>query len=219
MQNLKEMKLQEFLKKYKCNRIYITIFCIFTLLFAIIIPLNALTIDKFIENVGKTVSTGGDGVPILVFNPLSVPRTDIVIVESPFKSQASAITVIDQHSRVYQGQHWGEMLMFTARNVPPMGFKMFWAKERALSSKDFVSSDITTLENEFYRTRIAPNIGAVSSMYDIKRKRHIINSGDLSSVISLVFGDGSSKEILNDSEVVTMDSGPVRGRIVFDHQY
>jgi len=167
------------------------------------------------------VNTKGDGAPVVVFNPQSWTRTDTVECPSPFPGQRVNVVLTDSLGAKALGQNLGSSLRFTARNVPPFGWKVYWAKRTAMSKWRGVRVTSTMLENEFLRVTVDPNGGAITSVYDNRRKVELLKQGGGFGKPELLnsLADQTPLPLKDKSEVVMMEHGPARARVTFDRLY
>ncbi|MCD6384355.1 hypothetical protein J7M23_01120, partial [Candidatus Sumerlaeota bacterium] len=140
--------------------------------------------------------------PIVVFNPTFYPRSDYVEVKvdnlrqiiSPEVSEADMYVfhLYDNEGNLLEmetlreirredGQLRGLKIGFMAENVPSLGYRTYylkwgkrWAREMA------VSTDATSIQNEYYTLRFAPS-GQILSIYDRKDGLEMVKNGFLES--------------------------------------
>lgn len=190
--------------------------------------------DAALAAIVARISTKGPGIPIVVFNPLAWPRTEPVSVSSPFVGENTDVKITDSSGRSYPARTLGEKLNFTARDVPALGYKVFWAN-RVTSSpgrgRSGVSCDGPVIANQFFRVRIDPQLGVITAIYDKLNKRNVMVPGQYCSLLQILkeSSGGMSawnlgriegcEDLLKKSEVVRVDAGPAKVSVVFDHSY
>ncbi len=131
------------------------------------------------------IDTNGSGKPIVVFNPLSWERTDLVETEVDKIEDAEALEIVDidgntspvqvLEQRRFQG--WKrQRILFVAKNVPSLGYKAMWLRpaERA-AKKRAIHRNIA--ENEYFRIVGDSKTGYVSSILDKRHNKEIIEPG------------------------------------------
>jgi alpha-mannosidase len=151
-------------------------------------------LDFSLENLGLQLDTRGDGVPLVVYNPQSWDRTDLVIAEvSASALSARMIAVHGGETTPVQiltalaksGERETATVAFVAKDVPQMGLKLYRIvtdhsapKAEKLPSAEnkpaLLQSGSTPrpfLENEFLRVEIDPTTGNIASLYDKVNKR------------------------------------------------
>ena len=116
------------------------------------------------------------GVPLLVWNPLSWTRTDLVeaTVQLPYGADggvsvldADGTTLLTQVLSTDNSTHTYHLLI-QARDIPSVGYKVL----RAVPGTRPVATDLrassSTLENGLLRLRVDPASGCITSLYDKK---------------------------------------------------
>jgi alpha-mannosidase len=127
--------------------------------------------------IAANIDTRGEGIPVVVFNTLGWPRTDIAQVNVGFTDpSATGITVIDANGQVVPAQVLEESryadgslrtarIAFLASNVPAMGYATYHVVAKATAdAKKPVVENGDTLENEFYRLTFDPLTGALTRL-------------------------------------------------------
>jgi alpha-mannosidase len=138
-------------------------------------------ISESLKTIAAKINTGGEGKSILVFNPLSWLRSDFVEVSTD--ELGGEFEIHDKTGRIIPSQTTeNKKIIFTAENVPPIGYKDYKAKPRGLKRQPptSLSSEETEgeikLENEFFIVKIDNETGLVKSMFDKKRNREILQN-------------------------------------------
>jgi alpha-mannosidase len=132
------------------------------------------------------IDTAGPGAPVVVFNPLGWPRTDVAEVDLGFGAgKVEAIEVTDpegkpvpfqilESSRYWDGGLKTAHVAFIASLVPAIGYSTYHVSpvrvpapgvdgNRAAASVKAAAGEIA-LENELYRLSIDSTSGAISSL-------------------------------------------------------
>ena len=126
----------------------------------------------------------GKGMPLIVFNSLSWPRTDPVtaLVTPPTDEfrlvDAAGADVPYQRLPSGDPASPGVVLIeFIARDLPAFGYRTFYLVEGALRSpaKPAPAAGAEFLENDFYRIELAP--GGVKRLYDKELGRDVLDTG------------------------------------------
>ncbi|MBN1422692.1 MAG: hypothetical protein JXP34_28205 [Planctomycetes bacterium] len=154
-----------------------------------------------ISAIADRIRLSDSGRHIVVFNPLSFPRTDIVRVavsrdDGPIElvDVATGGKVTGQIERIddplaplpYAAHRYGRGqfhppealdLLFVAEDVPPLGWKTYRvvpaATEAPAGSSLRVERD--ALENRFFRVRLDPATGTIRSIYDKELDRELVD--------------------------------------------
>lgn len=138
------------------------------------------------------VDTSGNGAPIIVFNPLSWQRSDVteatVQLASSITGKSAEIT--DAEGRAMPGEilsvkpETGVVTVrFLARDVPSLGFKVFYVRPGLGAGPSSVSANGTRLENEFLHARVDPQSGCITSLIDKQSQQEAIASGGCGNLL------------------------------------
>ena len=127
-----------------------------------------------IREIAAHVNTLGQGVPVLLFNSQSWPRTDMVELEAQLPEPARNIQVVDAKGKPAEAQ----MLSIDKRtqrahflllaHTPSLGYATYFVRAAtgAPAAHSLLKSSTDTLENEFLRVKIDPQTGCMSSLFD-----------------------------------------------------
>jgi alpha-mannosidase len=139
------------------------------------------------DTLASRVDTRGEGVPIIVFNPLGWKRTDAAQVSIGFSDnrfQELAVTDSEGHALPFQlskvtryadGGVQSADLVFIAREIPAMGYSIFHVGRKsdagpgstATSNEEDISAsrhDEASIENQFIRARLNLWTGELKSV-------------------------------------------------------
>jgi len=160
---------------------------------------------------GAHVPTGA-GTKLMVFNPLSRTRSDVVRwpCAAPGAEQtwqitdgATGETIPSQYIR----ENDTGCLLFVARNVPSLGYKVYTVGDSVPTPPQMVwSTNSGGLENKFYRVT-CNHSGAIQSIWDKSTNRQIVRPG---TQFNLYVNDGT---IVTASDVFVENVGPVGGNL------
>lgn len=196
-----------------------------------VVAQTTAAVNASVKALGSKIDTRGGGIPIVVYNPLAWTRTDFVNVQSPFAGQATAVKITDASGRAYAGRNLGNRLMFTARNVPAMGYKVFWVNriDKPLGSN--VAANGSVAENQFFRVQLEPHKGVIVGIYDKLNRRNVTLPGRYTGILQILSEDSrgmsawtlgqikGTKTLLDESEMVRVDTGPAKVTLQYDHRY
>jgi alpha-mannosidase len=132
--------------------------------------------------VSSLLDTTGEGIPLVVYNPLSTARRDAVEAIVKLPATAAAIVVTDASngravpSQVLGRGAEGTHVLFLA-DVPSVGFKVFHvsAGARAAAVETSVAAGPMTLENNRLAVRVDRN-GDIASIYDKDARRELLKA-------------------------------------------
>jgi alpha-mannosidase len=138
-------------------------------------------IEDSLKEIAAHIDTQGDGVPVLVFNSLSWPRSEVVELEAQLPAPAQQISVTDASGKGVETQllrldpqtHRVHFLILA--NTPAFGYKTYFVHGQtageASTGQSSLKASTDTLENEFVRVKIDPQTGCMTSLFD-KRANH-----------------------------------------------
>lgn len=197
-----------------------------------------------LDEISGRANTEGPGLPVLVFNPLAWTRTDVVEVEVQFPGPATEVEVRDPAGQTLLAEVFARAtethklkVRFLAEAVPPLGYKVFHLvrvrQARLPASSLLARSD--AIENEFFRVRVNPQTGCITSLFDKTQGREVFPpsaSGNLLQIftdkpreydawnIDADFED-QKWDLAEAEEVELAESGPVRAvlRVVKKFQH
>jgi alpha-mannosidase len=134
---------------------------------------NDVTLGS-LQEIAAHADTQGDGVPELLFNPLSWPRTEVMELEAQLPVPAQQIEVVDSAGKVAESQmlsidsatHHARFLLLS--HTPSLGYATYFVRGAAVapSVHSPLKASADTLENEFLRVKINPTSGCMTSLFD-----------------------------------------------------
>ena len=146
----------------------------------------AQIIQSATDGIASPLDTKGDGIPIIVFNPLSIPREDVVEATVAFSDGAPAhVRVTGPDGNVVPSQIEAAAENSNARtakilflaSVPSTGFAVYHVATAENESSD--SSELkatnSSLENACYRIQISAD-GDVTSIFDKRLNRELLSA-------------------------------------------
>jgi alpha-mannosidase len=177
--------------------------------------------------------TAGPGVPVVLFNPLSWARTDVVEVEAQFSGPVAALEVRGPSGApalaeiVSNDAETHRLLVrFLAEDVPPLGYSVFHllpvSKAPRVPSTLVAGAD--TIENEFLRVRVDAKTGCITSLLDKKHNVEALAAGACGNLLQAFVDkpkdydawnidanfEDKKWDLTQAEEVKLVESGPVR---------
>ena len=126
------------------------------------------------ETVASALDTRTQGTPVVVYNPLSIDREDVVEADLP---ATSAVRVFGPDGKEVPSQISRGKVLFLAR-VPSVGWSVYDvrpAKTPMWSAATQVAAVSRSLENARYKIRINPN-GDIATIFDKTLKQEILSA-------------------------------------------
>ncbi len=127
-----------------------------------------------IREIAAHVNTLGQGVPVLLFNSQSWPRTDVVEIEVQLPEPARNIQVVDATGKPAEARllsidkdtHRAHLLLLA--HTRSLGYATYFVRgaTSAPAAHSLLKASADTLENEFLRVKIDQQTGCMTSLFD-----------------------------------------------------
>src|ERR1700680_3293452 len=127
------------------------------------------------------VNTQGDGVPIVVFNSLSWPRTEVVEAEVQLPGEAKQVEVLDAAGHRVESQllatdsatHRAHLLILA--ETPALGYQTYFVRPAAKTGSSAVNAEAVqvsgeTLKNTYVQLKVDPQTGCITSFFDLRNQ-------------------------------------------------
>lgn len=123
-------------------------------------------------------TTAQPGVPVVVFNPLSWPRSEVIEAAAQLPEPARSVVATDARGRPVPSQlvsidpqtHRARVLLLA--DTPSLGYSTYYLIGNAARTggrrKPLVQARGTTLENGLVRVSIDPQTGCMTSLYNMR---------------------------------------------------
>jgi alpha-mannosidase len=138
-------------------------------------------LEDAVGGVSRALNTSAIGVPVVVYNPLSVEREDVAEATIEFKDKVSMVQVWNKNGNEVPSQVTSVFnnqvtILFLAK-VPSVGFEVFDVRPVAKMPDRKTSLSITTsqIENEYYKVSIDKK-GDISGIYDKKESKEMLSA-------------------------------------------
>jgi alpha-mannosidase len=153
------------------------------------IAVNYLDAERNLENVDRAandvtrgslreiaahVNTQAEGTPVLIFNSLSWPRTEVTEGEAQLPEPSRQIEVVDSAGNPAESEllsidaetHRARFLLLS--KTPSFGYQTYFVRGAATAPAvhSMLKASADTLENEFLRVKIDPQTGCMTSLFD-----------------------------------------------------
>jgi alpha-mannosidase len=145
-------------------------------------------LSSSLSHIASRVNTRGTGAPVVVFNPVAWSRTDVVEMASPLAGKNVKPIVVDSSGRQMPSQMIGNRLAFIAKDVPALGYSVYWIRkggaEKSGTEMSAVSlGDRIAMENQYLAVEISRSTGAMISVFDKRAKREVLMPGNSGNVL------------------------------------
>jgi alpha-mannosidase len=130
-------------------------------------------IQDSLGEISAHVDTQRSGVPVIVFNTLSWPRTEVIELDAELPGPAQQVEVLDAAGKSVQSQllsmdagtHRVRLLALV--NVPAFGYNTYFVRATTKApAASTLKATTNTLENEFIRLKIDLKSGCMTSLFD-----------------------------------------------------
>jgi alpha-mannosidase len=142
-------------------------------------------LDFSLEALANQVDTRGEGLPLIVFNPLAWERTEPVEAELTWPGPGKAMRLVDSAGAETPYQVLDEKaapggttfrVLFVAEKVPSFGYRTYRVLG-AGAAPEFAAGlvvDGSTLENDFFKVVLDPRSGWIRSLFDKRTGREAL---------------------------------------------
>ncbi|OGB66070.1 MAG: hypothetical protein A2Y94_12370, partial [Caldithrix sp. RBG_13_44_9] len=138
--------------------------------------------DKVLKALVSNINTGslGTGKPVIVFNPSSWIRDDVVTLDLE-RSDTLSYAVFDPDgkeilSQVTASGKYERQIIFKADQVPALGYRTYELRAQEVTStqKNDLSVLGNIIENRFFKVIVDDKTGWVRSIYDKQNNREVL---------------------------------------------
>ena len=137
-----------------------------------------IIIQHSMRELAAHINTQGLGVPVVVFNSLAWPRTEVIEIEAQLPEATKQVEVIDSAGRTVESQllsiekNTNRAHLLILASIPSLGYETYFVRAASRPTIDPVTvhASATTLENALVRVTIDPQTGCITSLFD-KRSR------------------------------------------------
>ncbi|MHC4558447.1 MAG: glycoside hydrolase family 38 N-terminal domain-containing protein [Planctomycetota bacterium] len=208
--------------------------------------LTEIILSGSLESITRKIRLEHQGQHIVVFNSLSIDRTDVVRV-SRFSAEGSFDLIDEQTNKpvVYQivkldsplapkayaayryarGQFEPKELfdlVFIAENVPSMGYKTYRIQptEKSTNYTNSLALSPDSVENQFFKVTLDPITGTISSIFDKELSREIVDKSAPHKLNQFVVRhvQTGEVEVPKQADIKTGQNGPVYASLIVQTQ-
>jgi len=176
--------------------------------------------QEWIEDCLKVLVEGvsiTNGIPIILFNPLSWERLEMV--EIPRNILPQEFSIIDVHGNPLFYEKTKNIVKLQT-SLPPMGYKIVYVKKDMASS--YLNKDIyweklgntLNLENKFYKLQISLETGEIESIFDKEISQELLEQGTSLGALKVYSEEGT--DVAERSTPLEIDWKSVRREVTVD---
>ena len=138
--------------------------------------------DKILKALVSKINTGslGAGKPVIVFNPSSWERNDVVTLDiDPGDTLSYAVfdpEGIEVTSQQLSAGKYARQIIFKADKIPAFGYRTYELRAQEVNStpKNDLSAQGNMIENRFFKVIVDDKTGWVRSIYDKQNNREVL---------------------------------------------
>jgi alpha-mannosidase len=139
-------------------------------------------LDGALRDITSRVNTTGEGAPVLVFNPLAWPRTEVIEIEPQLPAPAASAVVTDSAGKLVESQvltmdrATNRVRLLVEATTPALGYSTLYVNGSAQAPvaptrlkelfEQMGLQSHYSLENEFLRIGIDGRTGCIVSLFD-----------------------------------------------------
>ncbi len=139
-------------------------------------------LEDAVATVTRALDTRAKGIPVVVYNPISAEREDIVEAELNFRQPVKAVKVFNKEgkevpSQILENNAKAVKILFIA-NVPSAGFEVYDVQpaNKASEFTNVLKGSAQVLENAVYSIAIDPKTGDIKRIAEKADKRDLLVS-------------------------------------------
>lgn len=188
--------------------------------------------------VSRELDTRVKGVPLVIFNPLAYPVSDVVEVTVDMPKGARSVSVYDENGRQVPSQMLandeGRATLLIEASMPSMGYAVYDVRSGGRErSNGALSARGNQIENSVYRVTLDGN-GDIASILDKRSGKELVESGKAIrlalftpnesfrwpawEIIKSVM-DAQPVAITDNVKISVVENGPVRSTICVERSY
>jgi alpha-mannosidase len=139
--------------------------------------------DGALDEILAHVNTQGDGVPVVVFNSLSWPRTEVIEAEVQLPGQVRQVEVVDargqrvEHQLLAMDSATNRARLLILADTPAMGYRTYFVRSapRTVISPEMddgqlIKASGETLKNAYVQIKVDPQTGCITSLFDLRNQ-------------------------------------------------
>lgn len=203
-------------------------------------------ISNSLQSLCADIDTSGEGIPVIVFNPLAWERNEIVkipltseVEEKLGTEKKHVLSIKDDTTdhllpvQIIKGSaedKQEEQLIFEANKIPSLGYKQF----KLLTTEGYKDNEMpgvsdNILENKYFRIIVSPETGIIDSIYDKVNKKEVL--GTKGGNFLEIYQDETKKEsawnicygkfeqIDRPESITIKEKGPVKVSLELTYRY
>jgi alpha-mannosidase len=197
-------------------------------------------LDGALGDIASRTDTQGAGIPVVVYNPLSWERTGAVAIDlhtppagQRYEARDSAGQPLLSQIAAQRSAAQDVTLEVMVKNVPPVGYETIHIVTVPAARADSTPLKVagTAVENEFFRMKIDPQSGCVTSLVTKADKKESVAPGGCGGLLQTFVDrpaqqdaweikfDEKSWDLKQPESVKVIESGPERAVIRINDKF
>ena len=122
-------------------------------------------LDSALTALEEKIDTRGKGVPVVVWNALCWPRTDVARLDLPAGFEPAKVRVVDARGREVPSQVSEGQIVWLAERVPAFGYRVYWLQAKSRKSGEAVTATEFVAANGRVKIEFDPDRGTVKNLW------------------------------------------------------
>lgn len=188
--------------------------------------------------VSRALDTDVKGTPLVIYNPLAVPVSDVVEITLDMPLKQNQLSVYDENGKQVPSQiienQGGKVKMLVSASAPPCGYVVYSVRAGGSSkASPVLTATNSSLENSIYKIQLDKN-GDIVSIVDKRSNKELVSNGK--AIRLALFTENESfnwpaweimkKEIdktpisiTNDVKISVAENGPLRTALCIERKH
>ncbi len=172
-----------------------------------------LITNSALDEILAHINTQGDGMPVVAFNSLSWPRSEVIEVEVQLPGPTKQVRVVDstgslvEYELLAMDKTTNRAHVLILARTPALGYQTYFVRAAAMSGvpPDVINGQLqgvkasgTTLENGYLRVKVDPQTGCITSLFDKRTNTESLASSETDSGGPTTFACGNLLQAFHD---------------------
>ncbi|SPE34583.1 Alpha-mannosidase [Candidatus Sulfopaludibacter sp. SbA3] len=195
-------------------------------------------LDGALDDLSAGINTAGEGIPVVVYNPLSWDRTGPITVEVHAPAAGHNLAIRNSAGQLLASQvisHNGQLvnIQAMAKNVPALGYEVLHVVSVPGTQTSAAPLKVsgTDIENEFLRLKIDAKTGCVTSLVNKADGKEAVAPGGCGNLLQAfkdvprtqdaweIRFDQDEWDLKQPKEVKVVENGPERVVVRINHTF
>ncbi len=152
-------------------------------------------LDEIVAHINtQPAAVSGDDVPVVVFNSLSWPRTEVIEVEVQLPRKAKQVEVVDTAGQPVESQllaidsPTNRARLLVLASTPALGYRVYFVRSAAkqgisphMNNAQQVKASAETLKNAYVQIKVDPQTGCLTGLFDLRNQTEALAPSETDS--------------------------------------